>query len=437
LYSCRRRVEWTDKVTRRFCESASRRATAGQFPGDLTDSFVSSFREPFRDESRRSALFGRSGGAQGGPHGSQRIRRAAASPAAAVIPVAAHVNGALPTVPRPDCGYALDDVAGDRGRSVARSDDEARVTGGLLTAGGRVLSGLLGVAPDPLEASVRMLGAAAGDVVGALGGGGRVDPLDERDPEYIRETLPALRLLSSVYFRADVRGLSNIPAGGPVLLVGNHSGGTMIADTFVFAQAFYDHFGADRRFHQLAHDLVFKVPGARALVQRYGTIPASRANMKRALLKDAALLVYPGGDHETYRPSWESSEVGFGGRSGFVELALEHNVPIVPVVAIGGQETALFLGRGRRLASALQLNRLLRLKVLPLAIGPPFGVTVLDLPGRIPLPSKITIRVLPPVDLRESLGPNPDPEEGYQLVTSTMQQTLSVLANNRRFPVIG
>ena len=78
-------------------------------------------------------------------------------------------------------------------------------------------------------------------------------------------------------------------------------------------------------------------------------------------------------------------EIGFAGRTGFVELALEHNIPIVPVVAIGGQETALFLGRGRRLASALQLNRLLRLKVLPLAIGPPFGLTVLDLSGRIPL----------------------------------------------------
>jgi 1-acyl-sn-glycerol-3-phosphate acyltransferase len=116
--------------------------------------------------------------------------------------------------------------------------------------------------------------------------------------------------------------------------------------------------------------------------------------MKRALDRDAALLVYPGGDHETYRPSWESGEIGFAGRTGFVELALEHNIPIVPVVAIGGQETALFLGRGRRLASALQLNRLLRLKVLPLALGPPFGITVLDLPGRIPLPSKITIRVL-------------------------------------------
>jgi 1-acyl-sn-glycerol-3-phosphate acyltransferase len=282
-----------------------------------------------------------------------------------------------------------------------------------------------------------MLGAAAADVAGALDGGGSDDPLDERDPEYIRETLPALRLLSSVYFRADVRGLDNIPAAGPVLLVGNHSGGTMIADTFVFAQAFYDHFGPQRRFHQLAHDLLFKVPGARALLQRYGTIPASPENMKRALGRDAALLVYPGGDDETYRPSWESEEIGFAGRTGFVELALQLNIPIVPVVAIGGQETALFLGRGRRLASALQLNRLLRLKVLPLAIGPPFGLTVLDLPGRIPLPSKITIRVLSPIDLHDRLGPDPDPAKAYRLVTGTMQQSLTALGRKRRFPVIG
>jgi 1-acyl-sn-glycerol-3-phosphate acyltransferase len=303
--------------------------------------------------------------------------------------------------------------------------------------GSRVLTSALGAAPGAVEAGLQMLSAATADVVGALDGGGSSDPLDQRDSEYIRETLPALRLLSSVYFRADVRGLDNIPTAGPVLLVGNHSGGTMIADTFVFAQAFYDHFGPERRFHQLAHDLLFKVPGARALVQRYGTIPASPENMKRALDRDAALLVYPGGDHETYRPSWESEEIGFAGRTGFVELALEHDIPIVPVVAIGGQETALFLGRGRRLASALQLNRLLRLKVLPLAIGPPFGVTVLDLPGRIPLPSKITIRVLDPIDLRDRLGPDPDPARAYRLVTSTMQQSLTALGRKRRFPVIG
>jgi 1-acyl-sn-glycerol-3-phosphate acyltransferase len=320
---------------------------------------------------------------------------------------------------------------------VTTSVETSRATGSLVATGGGVLSSLLGAVPDPLAASLRMLGAAAGDVVSALDGGGPTNPLDDRDPRYIRETLPALRLLASFYFRADVRGLDKIPADGPLLLVGNHSGGTMIADTFVFAQAFYDHFGPERQFHQLAHDLLFKIAGARALVQRYGTIPASPENMKRALDRDAALLVYPGGDHESYRPSWESSEVGFGGRTGFIKLALERNVPIVPIVAIGGQETGLFLGRGQRLARALQLNRLLRLKVLPLVIGPPFGVTVLDLPGRIPLPSKITIRALDPIDLRDRLGPNPDAIDGYRLVTRTMQRSLTALGNSRRFPVIG
>ena len=291
--------------------------------------------------------------------------------------------------------------------------------------------------PASIEGVLRMVGAAAADAAGSLNGRGPANPLDERDPKYIRETLPALRLLSRVYFRADVRGLHNIPATGPVLLVGNHSGGTMIADTFVFAQAFYDHFGPERQFHQLAHDFLFKVPGIRALVERYGTVPASPENMKRALRRDAALLVYPGGDQESYRPSWESGEVGFGGRTGFVKLALEHGVPLVPVVAIGGQETGLFLGRGRWLASALQLNRLARIKVLPLVIGPPFGVTVLDMPGRLPLPSKISIRVLPPIDLREHLGADADVDDGSQLVTDTMQTTLTTLDDERRVPVIG
>src|SRR5581483_1005914 len=54
-----------------------------------------------------------------------------------------------------------------------------------------------------------------------------VADLDERDPDYIRENLPGLWLLSSLYFRGEVRGLGNIPEDGPVLLVGNHSGGNL------------------------------------------------------------------------------------------------------------------------------------------------------------------------------------------------------------------
>jgi 1-acyl-sn-glycerol-3-phosphate acyltransferase len=263
------------------------------------------------------------------------------------------------------------------------------------------------------------------------------DPFSFRDPKYIERTLPALRLTSKLYFRADVRGLHHIPPEGPVLIVGNHSGGTVIVDTYVFAQAFYDHFGPERGFFQLAHDLVFKLAGLRTLVQRYGTVPASPANMQKALRRDAALLVYPGGDQETYRPTWESDKIDFANRTGFVRLALEHNVPVVPVVAIGGQETGLFLGRGRRIAQSLKLDQLMRLKVFPPVLGPPVGATILDLPIRLPLPAKISIRVLKPIDLRKRLGREPDIEDAYKLVTSTMQRTLTRLGNERTLPVVG
>jgi 1-acyl-sn-glycerol-3-phosphate acyltransferase len=289
---------------------------------------------------------------------------------------------------------------------------------------------------------VRMSAAVAGDLASALNplsrnGGTPDDWLDAWDPAYIRTTVPTLRMFSDVYHRAEVRGLDNIPAEGPVLLVGNHSGGTLISDTFVFAQAFYDHFGPLRRFHQLAHDLVFQLPGVRASLSRFGTVPASPENMKRALERGSALLVYPGGDHETYRPTWESAKIDFAGRTGFARLAMEHEVPIVPVVAIGGQETALFLGQGQRLARLLQLDSLLRLKVFPAQVAPPFGLTVLDLPGRVPLPAKIVVRALPRIDVKSELGAKADADDAYELVTGKMQTALSRLASERSVPVVG
>jgi hypothetical protein len=42
---------------------------------------------------------------------------------------------------------------------------------------------------------------------------------------------------------------------------------------------------------------------------------------------------------------------------------------------------------------------LTRIKVMPVALAPPFGISVLDLPTRIPLPAKITVEVLPAIDL--------------------------------------
>ena len=284
--------------------------------------------------------------------------------------------------------------------------------------------------PAPVDAFVQIAASVLGDAAALAT---RDDNFDAWDPEHIARTLPVLNPLLSAYFRAEIRGIEHVPAAGPALLVGNHSGGTMIVDTFLFTFAFYEHFGPHRRFHQLAHDIAARIPGLR----RFGTLVASHENAQRAFRVGAPVLVYPGGDVETFRPSWHSDQVEFAGRKGFVRLALDEDVPIVPVVSIGGQETALFLTRAQLVARALRLDRLARLKVLPISIGPPFGINVLDLPGRLPLPAKITIEVLPPINLRERFGPHPGADEVYAHVTSVMQDTLDRLAEERTLPVIG
>lgn len=282
--------------------------------------------------------------------------------------------------------------------------------------------------PEAISQVVQRAGRTLRDLVPAA-------DLDARDTDYIRETLPGLWMLASLYFRADVRGLHHVPKEGPVLLVGNHSGGMMAPDLFVFVLAFCTYFGVERRFYQLAHNGVVAGP-AGGMVRKYGAVAADPHNAELALKSGAAVLVYPGGDYEVFRPSWESAKVDFGGRHGFIRLALELGVPLQPVVSIGSQETALFLTRGRRLARLARLDRLMRLKTAPFLFGLPFGVMPAVF-GHIPLPSKITIQVMRPIDLRERYGEDPDVDVVYGDVLGQMQDVLDSLADERQLPVLG
>src|SRR5256884_4697336 len=212
-----------------------------------------------------------------------------------------------------------------------------------------------------------LVGRLVRRVAGALQSRIPAADLDERDPDYIRENLPGIWLLASLWFRGEVRGLGNIPEQGPVLLVGNHSGGNLTPDTGVFTLAFNAYFGTERPFYQLAHNLVLSMPGL-SFLRKFGTVAASPSNAEQALSSGAALLVYPGGDYEVHRPLWERHRVDFGGRKGFIRLALEHDVPIVPVVSIGGQETSPFLSPGETPARVLMLAKLFPPEVPPISL---------------------------------------------------------------------
>src|SRR3954462_7114512 len=253
---------------------------------------------------------------------------------------------------------------------------------------------------------------------------------DQRDAALTRDQLPGRWLLASLYFRADVRGLDRIPANGPVLLVGNHSGGNLPPDTFVFTLAFCSYFGVERPFYQLAHNLVVSMPGLGSL-RKFGTVAANHDNASLALQSGGALLVYPGGDYEVFRPSWKRHEVDFGGRKGYVRLAREAGVPIVPIASVGGQEAALFLDRGQWLAKLLMVDKLARLKSVPILLGPPWGLVVGDMVPRLPQPTKIAIEVQEPIEV------DGDDDVVHKQVMESLQAGVDRLAAERRFPVIG
>lgn len=296
-------------------------------------------------------------------------------------------------------------------------------------------AGNLGPVSRVVAGGLRRAAAPAGGILSSLTPRFRAGNLDDRDPDYMRELLPGLWLLITAWYRPDIRGLENIPRDGAVLVVGNHTGGSSSPEVFISQLAFSTYFGVERPHYQLAHRMVLNSPFG-ALLRPFGAVEADQKHAEQALDAGAIVSVFPGGDYEVFRPSWESSTVDMGRRTGFLRLALTKNVPIVPMVTLGGQETALFLTRGEWLAKALRLDTTLRLKTVPIMIGLPFGLHVGPLP-HVPLPAKISIRLLEPIDLRARFGDDPDLDEVYDVVIELMQETLNEMQAKRRLPVLG
>src|SRR6201988_4165733 len=254
------------------------------------------------------------------------------------------------------------------------------------------------------------------------------------DPAFTKQITNALGPWIKRWYRAEVRHVHNVPAAGGALVVSNHSGGMLTPDVLIFAPAFYGRFGYDRPLYTLAHYGVFIGP-LEGCLRRLGAIEASPENAAAALHSGAVVLVFPGGDYDSYRPTLSANTIDFNGRTGYVRTAIEAGVPIVPTVSIGGQETQLFLTRGNWLARKLGLTKA-RVDILPVSFGFPFGASVV-LPPNVPLPAKIITEVLPPIDVTARFGDDPDIEEVDAHVRSVMQTALDRLARQRRFPVLG
>jgi 1-acyl-sn-glycerol-3-phosphate acyltransferase len=254
------------------------------------------------------------------------------------------------------------------------------------------------------------------------------------DPAFTKQVIDTVAPAVKLWHRAEVRHLHNLPAAGGALVVSNHSGGMFTPDVFIFSPAYYDTFGYDRPVYTLGHYGLFMGP-MDGWLRRLGVIEASRENAAAALHSGAVVLVFPGGDYDSYRPTLGANTVDFNGRTGYVRTAIEAGVPIVPTVSIGAQETQLFLTRGHWLARKLGLTKA-RMDILPVSFGFPFGLSVL-FPPNVPLPAKVVAEVLEPIDVVAQFGDDPDVAEVDEYVRSVMQAALDRLAGQRRLPILG
>jgi 1-acyl-sn-glycerol-3-phosphate acyltransferase len=120
-------------------------------------------------------------------------------------------------------------------------------------------------------------------------------------------------------------------------------------------------------------------------------------------------------------------------------MAIRAGVPILPIATVGGADAMPVLIRGDRLSQTLRLDKMLRLKVFPLAVSLPWGMAPAALP-QFPLPAKIRTRLMPAVEVDHDPDRAADDEyvqRKYQEVQDTIQAGMDALARKRALPLFG
>jgi 1-acyl-sn-glycerol-3-phosphate acyltransferase len=244
--------------------------------------------------------------------------------------------------------------------------------------------------------------------------------------------------LVDYWFRMEFDGWENLP-DPPVLLVGIHSGAPFVWDAWTVGVQWWRRFGQDRPLHGTAHDALMAMPLIGRYFRAMGVLPAAPDSMATALAEGRDVAVWPGGEVDSLRPWSERDQANLAGRKGFVKMAIRAGVPIVPIATVGGADAMPVLIRGDQLSRALRLDKLLRLKVFPIAVSLPWGIAPAALP-QFPLPAKIRTRLMPAIELdHDPDGADDDEyiEEKYWEVQNNIQYGMDALARNRALPLFG
>ena len=264
-----------------------------------------------------------------------------------------------------------------------------------------------------------------------------IDSLENRNEALMWRLSAVVENTLRRYHRAEVLGLHRIPEGA-ALFVGNHSAGLLTPDSFILGSALLNRRPPEDLPYSLTHEVAISAPGLNQLLAPLGGVRASHENASKIFGQGKKVLVYPGGDEDALRPYRLRKQIRFGGRTGYIRLALRHGVPIIPVVCAGAHETFFVIDDLPWLAKALGAPRWLRLKVWPLTLSVPWGLTLGPAPPHFPLPSRILLETLAPIAFErkgeEAAADNDYVSRCAETVESVMQQALDRLEAMRKLP---
>lgn len=248
------------------------------------------------------------------------------------------------------------------------------------------------------------------------------------DLEAIGQLEPAFRFLFDHYFRIQVRGANNIPAEGPVILAGNHSG-TIPIDAVMTFEASLQH-DNPRRLRYLVLPWFKKIPPIWDALSKLGAVEASFENALTLLGDNEIVGIYPEAERAMAK-DWSQRYQLVDFNTGFVRLAIATQTPIVPVVTIGAEETYPNFGNWEAMAKFTELP------LFPITLTFPW----LPFPFNFtPMPSRWLIQFGKPITLNYSPDKSLDVELVRKItaeIRQDIQQELNTLVAKRRSIVTG
>jgi 1-acyl-sn-glycerol-3-phosphate acyltransferase len=206
------------------------------------------------------------------------------------------------------------------------------------------------------------------------------------DPHFLERAAPLLEFLWSRYFRVRLLGIENVPDGGAALLVGNHSGGIPY-DGAMLLYGMYRNHPKHRRVRPLIANFAFRAGWMANVVARIGGVRASTETALPLLGAGELVAVFPEGLKGVGKLYRERYRLARFGRGGFVRLARQAQVPLLPVAIVGAEEIHPVIGKITRLAEPLGLPYIPITPTFPW-LGPL---------GLLPVPTKWTIQIGPPI----------------------------------------